>query len=359
MKILVVKLHALGDVVIHSPAFGFIREGFPEAHISMLTTDWAAPAAEGLPFFDELIIIPSILFFKRSIKSFGKLGRLSFDLRKKRFDYFVSFHRSRAINSFLRVSGADNRLFSYANRNSNRTVYLDETRHSAPNAVDLAGLVVSEVTGRKKNPTFDSLRYTWIVRPNEMEQARTFLKTIGIKDHRIALIFPGGGSNPRSFAPEKRWNIKGFIGLAEWLSKEKDFDVLLSGSKDDSALCHDIESQADCRTFDISGKLDIRTMAALMSLSRLTITNDSAPLHISAAVGTPTIGIFGPTGIEHKLPPGGNSFGVKLGMACSPCYYSVFKGCQFSSIRCMDELPLSTVTDTAEKLLNRLESPVE
>lgn len=354
MKILVVKLHALGDFVIHTPAFERLRRGFPEAEITLLTTDWTVSAAIGLPFFNKIISVPSKLFFGNLFKSSPRLLGLGYRLSKAKFDGVVSFHRSKAINAFLKLSGNRSRFFSYASADSPQTVKLDETRHSAPNACDLADLLLFQMTGVKLAPDVDHLRYYWSVTQDELKEAGEIIEALGIKHNNFAMLFPGGGTNPRTTGHERRWSVGGYSKLAEWLTDQLDMEVVLAGSNDDRSVCLEVSRLSRNTLLDISGNTSIRITAALMKLSKIVFANDSAPLHISAAVGAPTVGIFGPTGSEYKLPFGSHVVGVKLGLPCSPCYYGVFNGCIFNTIRCMEELSPQLVIETAKSLYSQL-----
>ncbi|MFH0766001.1 MAG: hypothetical protein V2A61_06245, partial [Calditrichota bacterium] len=137
MKLLVVKLHALGDLVIATPAFRRLREGLPEAEIHLLTTDWAAPAVEANPRFDNQMVVPHQWFFKPHIQDGVSLIRLLLKLRKLTFDAAVIFHAHALIIKFIRFTRIS-RCYSFAQSNSDHTVYLDEARHSALTAWELA-----------------------------------------------------------------------------------------------------------------------------------------------------------------------------------------------------------------------------
>ena len=96
----------------------------------------------------------------------------------------------------------------------------------------------------------------------------------------------------------------------------------------------------------------MRLSAAIMSQSSLIVTNDSGPLHVAAALGIPTVGVFGPTGVALKLPPGDNVQSANLGIPCSPCYFGRFKGCIFDNLKCFDELHSDVVNEAVARAMN-------
>ena len=69
MRILIVKLHALGDLVIATPAIRKIRQSFKNAEIHLLTTQWSAPAVENNPNIDNMLVVPTEIFFKPGLNT--------------------------------------------------------------------------------------------------------------------------------------------------------------------------------------------------------------------------------------------------------------------------------------------------
>jgi ADP-heptose:LPS heptosyltransferase len=139
--------------------------------------------------------------------------------------------------------------------------------------------------------------------------------------------------------------------LANEIHNVYHLSIILLGSKDDMQICSEIAQKCGDFVVDLSGQMNIRITAAITSMSKVAVSNDSGPLHFAAAVGVPTIGIFGPTGANHKSPPGTNSYPVSLGLACSPCYYGKFHGCIFDRIRCMEDLKVEMVMKTVNQAM--------
>jgi ADP-heptose:LPS heptosyltransferase len=130
LKILIVKLHALGDLVIATPAFRRLREGLPNVKIDLLTTEWTAPAAKGNNCFDEMLVYPNKAFFSTDWQRCFRLTRLASELRRRHYDAAVLFHKHPAINRLVRASGIRKRI-RFGNESSGDSLFLDEGRHSA------------------------------------------------------------------------------------------------------------------------------------------------------------------------------------------------------------------------------------
>jgi len=121
---------------------------------------------------------------------------------------------------------------------------------------------------------------------------------------RVAL-FPGGGSNPGMELTAKRWPLERYRELAWRLVQELGAEVILIGGPDDKALnerlLQDVDAPAGA-IIDFAGKTSIGQLAAQLERCALFIGNDSSPMHLAAAVGTPVIAIFGPTSPEEYGP---------------------------------------------------------
>ncbi|MBM3326542.1 MAG: glycosyltransferase family 9 protein [Calditrichaeota bacterium] len=389
MRLLIIKLNALGDLVIASPAFQRLRSGLPEAEIHLLTTDWSAPAMQGNPNVDETIVVPNAVFFRPGLRTVKPTLVLYRKLRRFKYDAAVLFHKHKAVIKFVDALGLTRRfhfsdLDDYApnydqfpisfvplrrgltagdllpfsaRRNRNKiaqnSVVLDESRHSALTAWELADLAARELGGRRVDePALEDLRYEWFCSEAEIEAARDILHRWGLDEHPIIVLFPGGGRNPNLAEPARRWPPPKWAQLSQRLMSKFGCRIVLLGSRDDAEACALANKFAAGRLFDLAGRYSIRQTAALLKFARLAITNDSAPVHISAAVGIPTVGIYGPNGAQHKLPPG-NCLGVSAGLPCSPCFFTIFKGCIFDRIHCMEDL---TAEFVFEKIMPFIEA---
>jgi len=356
LKLLVVKLHALGDLTIATPAIRRLRDGLPEARIDLLTTSWSAPAVVANPCIDRLIVIRDEIFFSPGLRTLPPTAKLLLELRRERYDAALIFHRRRAVELFIKAAGIPDR-YRFNGGEDGKSVLLDEGRHSALTAWELADLMVRKLGGEEVQPPgLEGLRYEWFVQPDEAQRARDLLVQSGVGERPFAVFLPGGGVNPRVNSRVKRWGTSGFAALAEWLRNEAGFQILLLGGSSDRSACAEVADEAMVEVIDLSGGLDIRLSAAVMALSGLVVSGDSGPLHIAAAVGVPVVGIFGPTGVRHKLPPGDRVYAASLGLPCSPCFFGAFSGCIFDRIRCLEELPVETVEDAVRKALEHTTS---
>ena len=133
------------------------------------------------------------------------------------------------------------------------------------------------------------------------------------------------GLNPGAeYGPAKRWPAESFAAVAREVSRKMPECLWLAfGGAGDRALCGDIARLAGDRVLNLAGKTSLRELMALLKLCRVVLTNDSGPMHVAAALGTPVVVPFGSTSPELTGPglPGDPRHQLlKSAAPCSPCF---------------------------------------
>ena len=153
---------------------------------------------------------------------------------------------------------------------------------------------------------------------------------------------------PGSVGGSKRWT---YYPEAARLLAEQGLDVWVIGGPGEKAIAREIVSASGPgpRVRDLTGT-DLRYGILAMAAASLAISNDSGLMHIAAALGTPTIGIFGPTSPYHWAPLNGLAATVqtKTAVPCQPCHRPV---CRMNDHRCMRDIPAADVVEIAEHVL--------
>jgi len=161
---------------------------------------------------------------------------------------------------------------------------------------------------------------------------------------------PGAGTavalGPGSVGPAKRWTY--YPEAARRLA-EQGLDVWVVGGPSEKALAEEIVAAGGPRVRDMTGT-DLRNGIQAMAAAGLAICNDSGLMHIAAALGTPTMGIFGPTSPYHWAPLNELAATVqtKTNVPCQPCHRPV---CRMNHHRCMRDIPASDVVAIAQQVL--------
>jgi heptosyltransferase-2 len=180
---------------------------------------------------------------------------------------------------------------------------------------------------------------------SDLAEADAWLESHAISPRFVALA-------PGSIWGTKRWSY--YVELAAALERPS---VILGGGEDVS-LANSIVASAPGKAVSAAGALSLRGSAALIQRAAVLVTNDSAPLHLATAVGTPIVALFGPTVPEFGFGPR-RPGDVALGMAdlpCRPCSKHGPQTCPLGHHRCMRDLSVETVRKAVAAMLSAEET---
>src|SRR6187397_450450 len=157
---------------------------------------------------------------------------------------------------------------------------------------------------------------------------------------------PASALAPGSVGASKRWT---YYPEAARLLAERGLDVWVVGGPGEKALAAEIVAAGGPRVRDLTGS-DLRNGILAMAAASVAISNDSGLMHIAAAIGTPIMGIFGPTSPYHWAPLNGLAATVQTNtvVPCQPCHRPV---CTMNDHRCMRDIPASDVAGIAQRVL--------
>ena len=335
MKILIVQTGFLGDVVLSTPVFSGVRKLYPDAEIVVMTTPEARSIPEYHPAVNRVIV-----FEKRGahsgVKGFREMTRR---LRNEQFACVFSLHKSIRTALLLRMSAIPIR---YAFQEASLSwLYTKTVRRSHLAHESLRNLVILEASGA----SLDSLdsRLSLGLSPDSIENA----------DRLVGPFLPQLiGIAPGSVWATKRWTPSGFAAVGDELQEMGFRLVLLGGPKDKEAGAA-VEALLASAPLNLIGKTDLLTSAAIIGRLRMLITNDSAPLHIASALGTPVVAPFCATIPEFGFGPWkvtGETVGV-MGLSCRPCGRHGGNDCPTGTHACQLKLRSDTVMDAVQRVL--------
>ena len=153
---------------------------------------------------------------------------------------------------------------------------------------------------------------------------------------------------PGAVGPSKRWPIAAYAEVARQLTAQA-FNVWVLGSPNEAPLANEIVRIAGPQARDLTSP-DLRNAILALKVARAAISNDSGLLHVAAAIGTPSIGIFGPTSPWHWAPlnPLAATIETLTELPCRPCHKPT---CRLVHHRCMVDIPPRQVLDAVQKTL--------
>jgi heptosyltransferase-2 len=174
-------------------------------------------------------------------------------------------------------------------------------------------------------------------------QARELLASVGVApDNRFMVLNPGG-----AFGGAKRWGADRFAECADKLAAEFDLEVVIIGSEAERPIAEDVRSRMSRWAAVLNGKTDLDILMSVLAQSKLVITNDSGPMHLAAALGAPTVAIFGATDDTATGPWGPHTRVVREPVDCSPC---MLRECPIDH-RCMTRVTADAVCGAAREVI--------
>jgi heptosyltransferase III len=361
-SILVFKQRNIGDVLLATPAIHALRSAWPSARIAVAVNSGTEAMVEGNPDIDRVIV------FDRRARDAGgagrwrEEGRFLGEIRAWRPDLAVQFTEGDrgAILAFLsgarfRVGVAPGRrgLWGKGKLFTHLSPRPSLYRHSVLRDLDVVGAAGIP-------PADPGLRFFFT--KADRSRVAALLSGAGIPDGApYAVVQPG------SRWKFKCWTDAGNAGLLAHLARRGLHPVITSGpDPEEAAQVERIRGLCPVSVASLAGRLAFRELGALISGARLYVGVDSAPMHLAAAVGTPTVAIFGPTGAFNWAPwegidwgysperPAGTRFVgrhavVQKEMECIPCGQDGCGGTKKS--RCVEEISLAEVVEAVDRVL--------
>jgi lipopolysaccharide heptosyltransferase II len=329
-KILVIKLSAVGDVILASPSLRAIRAHYPHAHITCLVGSSSRPVVQRCPYVNEVFVDDASAHHKGYIGAW-RLGRM---LARHGFDVVFDLQSSRRSRLIGWSSGAAER-HGYAN-----TKWSFLLSHRVPNTEPHLPPVdhqfqLLEACGVR--PMGDQLEY-W-----HSDEDRQMI-TQFIKGQWMSTAQPMVALHPGASAswPTKQWSTNSWAALCDLLAKDH-IRTVISGAPEDVALGEDILAMTRSKPIIAIGQTSLGSVAALFEQCQLVVTMDTAALHIAAAVSTPVVALFGPTDPRRHQPPGSAVHVLWKQVSCSPCYQRQCPLPDEQQMQCMQQIAVQDV----------------
>lgn len=336
MRILVVKLSSIGDVILVTASLRAIREKFPNAQIHCLVGKPSSGILQRCPYLDHLIVYDP----EHKDKGLFGLFRLAQKSRQTKYDKIIDFQnntRSHLLTflSFPQESyGYDNGKLGFllTHRLKDQQAPLPPVKHQFE-ILKMLDIAYEENTALELWPS-----------PTDEDYAQSLLDSewLGNKKQIVGL----------NIAASQRWRTKNWPlrHIAEFcdLCSKRNWRVIITGLDKDREAAQELLHLTKAKPAIFVGKTDMLQLAALVKRCRVFISPDSAPMHVAAAVGTPFVGLFGPTDPERHLPPARNCVVLRKELSCSPCYSS---HCKILTHACMYQITPQELVSAIEKFL--------
>jgi len=345
VNILIVKLSAIGDVIHTLPALNAVRNYYPNANITWLVEEDAAPLVQGHEALDRVIVSKR----KRWLKAFRSSSFLNTvqevcgfikALRDTRYDMILDFQallKSGILIALARGQrkigfgkGLEHMEHSYIFLNE-RIPAVDMEIHALSR-----GMVLLNAVGIPTN----EVEYKLPVSDHDRKNIDELMKQLGINGVKSLVAI-----NPVAKWETKLWPNKKFTEFSDMLIDQYDMKIVFTGGIKDYSIIQAITSSMKGRAINCAGKTTLTELAALYEKAALVISTDTGPMHLAAAMGTPVVALFGPTAPWRTGPYGRGHQIITVGLECSPCFK---RRCETTD--CMYQISMDQVLNGVKKV---------
>jgi 3-deoxy-D-manno-octulosonic-acid transferase/heptosyltransferase-1 len=359
MKILIVKLSAIGDVIHTLPALALLRRSAPESSVTWVVEEKAAGILVGHPQLDKVIVSGRKRWMhdlprpSRWPAVFREAASFVRELRSERYDLVVDFQGlfKSAIMVLLsrgacKIGYAKTRELSYLVL-THRIDPPPAEWHAVDKNIGLVEAVLKlngiSVRGGTAHAAGGARHHysasDGMAVPDERVHARVdaMLNSSRLDPARPLIVVnaPAGWET-------KKWDGTKMAALADRLIETYETHVIYTGATGDTPYIGAIIARMQYPAVNAAGKTTLQELACLISKARLFVTTDSGPMHIAAAVGTPVVALFGPTAPWRTGPYTDRARIVRTQAPCSPCYKR-----ECDSMICMNEITVDEVMESA------------
>lgn len=312
-RILIFRMDEIGDMVTTLPVFQALRERFPDSEITLM----CRPLMKGLVQNDSNLNVIAVKYEELSGR-YDVILDLRGDWNSLRFAWGQrpKLRLDRGTHRFL------NRLF----------------KRQQPHEVEFNLQILAPILGQLKDKPVPRI---YPSRRNE-QQAMLFLQRHDLD--RFVVFHTGARKLLR------RWSLQSWADLAVYLHSEYGCAIVFAGGAEDVADIKRIQGKIPFQTYSFADEGSLLDYAALVAKAMLMVGNESGPMHIAAATGTPTLALFGPGQPEIFAPYGNKHTYLHVKLECNPCDQI---NCVFPENPCMNRIQVEQVAEAIHTLLHR------
>ena len=340
-SILVVRLRSIGDTVLATPSLYSLKRFLPHARVDILLEDWVAPVLEGFEYVDNIITL------KRG--STAARARVARRIRAAGYDVAYNLHGGTTATLLTRASGARHRVgysaYQYGRLHnhlapSSSTLWGREKTHSVEQQLALLGWTGVPVTDRPETRL--------AVTGQAAASISARLSAAGLDETKtpLAVIHPAAAFDT------KQWATESFARVAESLASRGLATVAIT-APNQAHVADQLNKQTMVPVVSFID-LSLPEVTALLSRARLFVGNDSGIAHMAAAVGSPSVVIFGSSNTVHWRPWAKAPAEVVIEeMECQPCHGYFCE--KFDQPECIKRVPVERVLGSIDRVLRETE----
>lgn len=337
-RILIVRLDRIGDVLLSTPVIKALRDAYPDSYIAFMARPYARDIVEGNPYLNRVII------YDKAGAEKGIFGNLKFinRLRKDKFDIAIILHPTARSHITAFLAGIPERIGYDRKCGFLLTKMIPHTKqYGLKHEIDY---------------TLDILRYIGVepkdrslympVKKGSEEKIRKIFAENGMKEIDNVVVI-----NPGASCPSKRWRPANFVRVADVLAERYNVKIVIICDDKDKPISDAVSSSMKRPCVNLSGQTSVADLASVLRRAKIFISNDSGPVHIACAVGTPVVAIFGRRnrGLspERWSPSGDRDMVLHKDVGCNEC---LAHNCKIG-FKCLEAISAEEVIAAANKIL--------
>jgi heptosyltransferase-2 len=337
--ILVIRLSALGDILLTTPVLRLIRQHCPEAQIHVLVKAAYHDLLRAHPGVDRVLCVPQEQSFLETVGT----------LRQMRYDLVIDLQRT--LRSRLLYHGLWSRhKLAYRKRTVRRALLVHLGWNTLQAMMPVPELYAAPLRRLGMQTPLAPLEMH--LAPGSAAAMQAYVQRILPHDHQRPLLALAPGAR----WPTKRWSLARFAAVAEELAAARGAAVVILGGAEDVSLGEALCQRLHVPVLDCTGQLSLMQTAALLQRCRLLLSNDSGLMHLATALHVPVVAIFGPTVQEFGFYPfRATAQVISTSLACRPCSTKGSARCPRGHHHCMQHVTVSEVLCAARHLWDRQE----
>lgn len=334
-RILIVKLSAIGDVLMATPVARALREAFPESYIAWVVERKSADVVLGNPYLDDVIVWDRVKRGHLAVDTIGffrSLRGLRVEMRARGFDVCLDLQGLLRSAGVCLGSGAKRRIGFADGAEGSVRLYTEKYDPGSDPELNAQQRNLDLLRPLGVNSTDTTMHMP--VGNDDRQFADRFFEEQGLAGQKVV------GFIPATTWVNKHWTPEGWTGVADLIGKRYNARAVILGSKADVALASNIREAAESKPVISAGKTTLKQAGALMEKCVAVIGVDTGLLHMSVALDRPSVGLFGASAWRCFLEKD-NFVWVAKDFPCSPCRRHPTCG----NVDCMQAITPEDVTE--------------
>lgn len=353
-KFLIINPFGIGDVLFTTTLIRAIKESQPDSVISYWCNERVKDIFINNPRIDKVFALSrgdlKKIYQKSKLEGIYRFLALLHQIKKERFDATVDFSLDYRYGLIAKLLGIKKRAgFNYKNRGWALTDKINIDGYSDKHIVQYYLDLLQFFNIKPKTNNLE----IFVSEHNRIKAKNIFVRA-GIKDKDLVIgIAAGAGASWGQDASYKHWPAIKYAQLADKIIDNFAAKIVILGDISERPIADIIMAAMKNKAVDLTGKITLMELCAIINNLQLLITNDGGPLHIAAASGVKTVSIFGPVDdlVYGPYPAASSHIVIKRALSCRPCYRNFRMPICENNKECINSIGVDEVFEAVRRQL--------